>query len=397
MSKSFICLVGAFVLLSCMPLSAQRQAARSGYQFKEVSDIPVTSVKNQANSGTCWCFATLSFLEAELLRQGKTEYDLSEMYAVRNAYYEKGMRYFRFQGKTNFSEGGQAHDVISLIAKYGMMPEQAYTGLQYGKNFHDHSELLPAVKGFIDAINQIKLPTTVWPKAMMSIIETYFGEAPEKFTYEGKEYTPQTFARELGINPDDYVEITSYQVYPFYQQVELEIPDNWMHARYYNVPLEDLMAIMNHSLKNGYTVVWDGDVSENGFSHYNGLAILPTAEPKEMSSSDRARFEQLPETEKMNLYSFVAPVPEVQVCDSLRQATFDDRQSTDDHLMHLTGLVEDQYGTLYYKTKNSWGTSRNPLEGYLYMSEPFVRMKTVAILVNKKALPSTIAKKLGIR
>lgn len=396
MIRSFIFVLGACVLLSIAPLSAQQQAPRSGYQFKEISDIPVTPVKNQANTGTCWCFATTSFLEAELLRQGKPAYDLSEMYTVRNAYFEKGMRYFRFQGTVNFGQGGQAHDVLAMIKKYGVMPEEAYSGLQYGTTAHSHGELVSGLHGFLGGINKSRSLTTAWPSAYMAIIETYLGKAPEKFTHEGKEYTPLSFAQKIGINPEDYIELTSYQAYPFYQQVELEIPDNWMHARYYNVPLDDLMSIMNNALKNGYTVAWDGDVSEKGFSHSNGLAILPTDQPENMSSSDRARFEKLPETQKGNLYSFIAPVPEMQVNDANRQETFDNRQTSDDHLMHLTGMLQDQNGTLYYKTKNSWGTSRNPFEGYLYMSEPFVRMKTVAILVHKNAIPKEIRTKLGI-
>lgn len=384
------------LMIGYTQLSAQQNGPRSGYKFKTIADIPVTPVKNQANTGTCWCFATTSFLEAELLRQGKPEYDLSEMYTVRNAYFEKGMRYFRFQGTTNFGQGGQAHDVLAMITKYGIVPEQTYPGLQYGTTAHSHGELVSGLNSFLNGINKSRSITTAWPTAYTALIETYLGKAPEKFTYEGKEYTPQSFAREAGINPEDYIELTSYQAYPFYQQVELEIPDNWMHARYYNVPLEDLMSIVNNALKNGYTVAWDGDVSEKGFSHSNGLAILPTNQPENMSSSDRARFEKLPEAEKGNLYSFVSPIPEMQVNDQNRQETFDNRESSDDHLMHLTGLLEDQNGTLYYKTKNSWGTFRNPFGGYLYMSEPYVRMKTVAILVNKNAIPTAIKTKLGL-
>lgn len=397
MIKSFTLTLGVLVLFSLFPVSAQQSAPRSGYKFKEIKDIPVTSVKNQANTGTCWCFATISFLEAELLRQHNKTYNLSEMFVVRNAYFEKGMRYFRFQGTTNFSQGGQAHDVIDMISKYGIVPEQEYPGLQYGTTNHSHGEFVNGLSGYIQGINKSRGITTAWPNAFMAIIETYLGKAPETFTYEGKKYTPESFAKEIGIQPEDYIELTSYQAYPFYQQVELEIPDNWLHARYYNVPLDDLMAIMNNALKNGYTIAWDGDVSEKGFSHSNGLAILPTSQPENMSSSDRARFEKLPAADKSNLYSFVSPVPEIQVNDNNRQETFDKRETTDDHLMHLTGLLEDQNGTLYYKTKNSWGTDRNLFEGYLYMSEPYVRMKTTAILVHKNAIPQAIKEKLGIK
>ena len=396
MIKSVFFSLGIFLSLGISTLWAQQNAPRSGYQFKEIADLKATPVKNQANSGTCWCYATLSFLESELLRMGKPAYDLSEMYTVRNAYFEKGMRYFRLYGKNNLNEGGQAHDVVEMIAKYGIVPEEVYPGLEYGVDQNNHSEMVSGLIGYMSGITKARNITTAWPKALMSIIESYLGRAPEKFTFQGQEYTPQTFAQELGIRPEDYIELTSYEAYPFYEQVELEIPDNWMHARYYNVPLDDLIAIMQNALKNGYTIAWDGDVSEQGFSHAKGLAILPTNEPQNMSGSDRARFEKLPEAEKNNLYSFVAPVPEMQVNDQNRQETFDKRKTTDDHLMHLTGLLQDQNGTYYYKTKNSWGTERNPFGGYLYMSEPYVKMKTVAILLHKDAIPQNIKEKLKL-
>lgn len=387
------------ILLTCslVSLYAQESKARSGYQFETISDIKATPVKNQASTGTCWCYATTSFLEAELLRMGKPEYDLSEMFTVYNAYLDKGQRFFRFQGANNFGQGGQAHDVINMIKEYGIIPESAYSGLNYGSKSHSHGEMASGLKGFLDGINKSRSLTPAWPNAYAAILETYLGEIPEKFTYNGKEYTPKSFTESLGLNLNDYIELTSYQTYPFYKEVELEIPDNWSHNRYYNVPVEDMMAIINNALKNGYTVAWDGDVSEKGFSHGNGLAILPTDEPENMSTTDRARFEKLaPADQKSQMYSFVSPIPEIQVNDKNRQETFDNRQSTDDHLMHLTGLLKDQNGTLYYKTKNSWGTERNPFDGYLYMSDPYVRMKTTAILVHKNAIPQNIKTKLGL-
>lgn len=398
MVKTFFLTTLTLVALGLSTLSAQdKNAPRSGYKFETVADIQVTPVKNQASTGTCWCFATTSFLEAELLRMHNKAYDLSEMFTVRNAYLEKGQRYFRFQGANNFGQGGQAHDVINMIRKYGIVPDAAYPGLNYGTTSHSHGELVSGLKGYLDAINKSRSLTVAWPEAYKAILETYLGKAPEKFTYEGKEYTPKSFASAIGINPDDYIELTSYEAYPFYQQVELEIPDNWSHGQYYNVPLDDLMAIMNNALKNGYTVAWDGDVSEKGFSHGNGLALLPTDQPENMSTTDRARFEKLnPSDQKSQMYSFVSPVPEMQVKDADRTETFNNRQTTDDHLMHLTGILKDQNGTLYYKTKNSWGTSRNPFGGYLYMSEPYCRMKTVAILVHKDAIPQAIKTKLGL-
>lgn len=393
MVKTFFLTTLALVTLGILNLTAQETKARSGYKFETVADVKVTPVKNQASTGTCWCFATTSFLEAELLRTHNKSYDLSEMFTVHNAYLDKGMRYFRFQGANTFGQGGQAHDVINMIEKYGIVPESVYGGLNYGTTSHSHGEMVSGLKGYLDAINKSRGLTIAWPDAYKAILETYLGKAPEKFTYEGKEYTPKSFASAIGINPKDYIELTSYQAYPFYEQVELEIPDNWSHDRYYNVPLDDLMAIMNNALKNGYTVAWDGDVSEKGFSHGNGLAILPTDQPENMSSTDRARFEKITPAQ---MYSFVSPVPEMKVTDADRQETFNNRQTSDDHLMHLTGILKDQKGTLYYKTKNSWGTERNPFGGYLYMSEPYCRMKTVAILVHKDAIPQAIKTKLGL-
>lgn len=396
MVKTFFLTVVALLMLGLSTLSAQE--ARSGYKFETIADIPVTPVKNQASTGTCWCFATTSFLEAELLRTSKKTYDLAEMFTVRNAYLDKAMRYFRFQGANNFGQGGQAHDVINMVREHGVVPESVYGGLNYGTTSHSHGEMVSGLQAYLEAINKSKGLTIAWPEAYKAILETYLGKAPEKFTYEGKEYTPQSFANAIGIKPNDYIELTSYETYPFYQQVELGIPDNWSHDRYYNVPVDDLMAIMNNALKNGYTVAWDGDVSEKGFSHANGLAILPTDQPENMSSTDRARFEKLnPADQKSQMFSFVSPVPELQVTDKNRQETFDNRQTSDDHLMHITGLLKDQNGTSYYKTKNSWGTERNPFGGYLYMSEPFCRMKTVAILVHKDAIPAAIKTKLGLK
>ena len=358
---------------------AQKSGPRSGYNFTTIVDLKTTPVKNQQSVGTCWDYATLSFLETELLRKGKPVYDLAELYVAKNAYFEKGLRYVQFHGKTNFSEGGQAHDVIDMIKKYGIVPEEAYTGLQYGRDFHIHAEMVAALQGILDAVNKNpnRQITPVWTKGFMRYIEAYLGDSPETFTYEGKEYTPQSFAASLDLNLNDYVELTSYQMYPFYEEVELTIPDNWMHARYYNLPIDEL--------------------SHNGFSHPNGLAILPTNNPEEMINAEIDKWTTLSARDReRKMQSFESPVPEMRVDDNKRQFTFNNRQTTDDHLMHITGMLKDQNGTIYYKTKNSWGEDRNPFGGYLYMSEPFCRLQTVAIMVHKDAIPKAIRKKLGL-
>ena len=379
---------------------AQKGGPRSGYNFTTIVDLKTTPVKNQQSVGTCWDYATLSFLESELLRKGKPVYDLAELYVAKNAYFEKGLRYVQFHGKTNFSEGGQAHDVIDMIKKYGIVPEEVYTGLQYGRDFHIHAEMVAALQGILDAVNKNpnRQITPVWTKGFMRYIEAYLGDTPKTFTYEGKEYTPQSFAESLDLNLDDYVELTSYQIYPFYEEVELTIPDNWMHARYYNLPIDELMEVMNNALKNGYSVCWDGDVSHNGFSHPDGLAILPTNNPEEMINAEIDKWTTLSEEDReRKMRSFESPVPEMKVDDNKRQFTFNNRQTTDDHLMHITGIVKDQNGTKYYITKNSWGAESNKSGGYLNMSESYVRAKTICVMVHKDSLPKELKKKLGIQ
>lgn len=373
-------------------------AQEKDYKFSEVYNVQTSSVKNQQSTGTCWCFATLSFVETELLRTSKKEYDLSEMFVTRNAFIEKGKRYFRFQGKTNFSEGGQAHDVLQMMDKYGICTEEAYLGLNYGSDYHIHSEMVSELQGILDGLNKNnnKKISTAWEKAFTGFIDAYLGEQPMNFKVDKKEYSPLSFYKSLNFKSDDYIEITSYSSYPYYQEVELEIPDNWTHSRYYNLPIDDLMSIMENALKNNYSFAWDGDVSEKGFSHKNGLAILPTSVKEDMVNSEMSKWDNISDKdikEKM----FTQPVPEAKVDDSLRQKKFDSRETTDDHLMHITALHKDQNGTKYFLVKNSWADDSNKLGGYLRMSESYARLHTVAILVHKNALTKEIAKKLGIK
>lgn len=389
-----------YQLLVCMFIffGFNANAQNEGFKFKEIYNVKTTSVKNQQSTGTCWCFATMSFLETELLRtQGKT-YDLSEMFVAKNAYLEKGKRYFRFHGKTNFSEGGQAHDVLLMMEKYGICPEQAYLGLNYGSNYHIHAEMVAELKGILDGLNKNKNKkiSTAWERGFNSFIESYLGESPKEFEYGGKKYSPKSFYKSLDINPDDYIELTSYSCYPFYENVELEIPDNWTHSRYYNIPIDDLMKIMDNALKNNYSIAWDGDVSEKGFSHRKCLAIQPTTHKEEMVNSEMGKWDKM-DAKDIASKMFKEPVPELKVNDALRLKRFDSRKTTDDHLMHITGLHKDQNGTKYYLVKNSWDSKSNKLGGYLRMSESYARLQTVAIMVHKKAIPRSIRKKLGIK
>ncbi|MCD6201028.1 MAG: aminopeptidase [Bacteroidales bacterium] len=385
-NRNVFALRGFFViiLLSAFVFAGNAQFENHPYHFQDIRKIRTTPVKNQQRTGTCWCFATTSFVETEILRQGGPVLNLSEMFTVRHAYERKGNLYVRFHGLANFGPGGQAHDVINVIRQYGFVPEEVYPGKNYGDTIHNHSELNKVLNAYLDAVVKSRKLTTAWPKGYASVLDAYLGRDPETFTWEGKEFTPESFRNHFHFNPDDYVELTSYTHHPFYTRFGLEVPDNWTHDLYYNLPVNELMDVINYALDHGFSVAWDGDVSEKGFSHKNGVAILPEKPWESMSGAEVDS-------------AFKHPVKELLVTQAMRQKTFDDYQTTDDHLMHLVGTGKDENGTLYYLTKNSWGTKSNKYGGYLFMSEPFVELKTLAIMVHKNALPKDIRKKLGIR
>ena len=373
-------------------------ALGQGYQFTEVARVPATPVKNQASTGTCWCFATISFLESELLRMGKGEYDLSEMFIVRQKYMNQLRDNYLRRGKGNIGQGSLSHTCMNAFEQVGIVPEEAYRGINYDSDRHNHAELTKYLKAIADVAVATRRESPEYKELIDSLFDIYLGELPERFTYEGKEYTPKSFAASLGLRMDDYVELTSFTHHPYYETFELEVPDNWEHARMYNLPLDELIEVADHALKGGYSICWDGDVSEKGFSFKNGVAINPEVKRVEdYSTTDRARFEKMDEGERLEeAYKFEAPFPEVKVTPEIRQEGFESFVTTDDHLMHLTGIATDQNGTKYYITKNSWGTERNAFGGYLNMSESFVRAKTIYILVHKDAIPSGIREKLGI-
>ncbi len=350
------------------------------YQFTPVNDIKVTSVKNQARTGTCWCFATVSFLEAELLRQGKGEYDLSEMFVVRNNYTDRIFDNYLRRGRGNIGPGSISHMATKAIAKYGIVPESVYSGINYDSPTHNHGELTAYLKGIAEVSVEHKELTPQYHQLMKSLFDIYLGEVPETFQYNGKTYTPQSFAKMLGLDDmSDYIEITSFSHHPFYQRVPLEIPDNWDHELLWNVPLEDFMAIIDNALTNGYTVAWDGDLTSGEFNHNRGIAICPKPED----------FEEAIKLEKV--------YPDRVVTQEVRQKDFETFRTVDDHLMHLTGLFKDQNGNYFYKTKNSWGEGRNPeMKGYLYMSRAYIMMRGVGIMVHKDAIPKDIRKKMGL-
>ncbi|MDY0342362.1 MAG: C1 family peptidase [Lentimicrobium sp.] len=396
--KLFPGIIAVPLFLASLSLQAQDTVARpEGYIFTVENQLKTTPVKNQYRSGTCWSFATVSFVETELLRMGKPEMDLSEMFYVRNAYQKKSERYVRMHGSSNFGPGGQAHDVMNIIATHGLVPENDYPGLLKGETQHVHGELDAGLQGYLDAVVRVKSGklSQVWPEAVSALLDTYLGKLPEKLSVKGNP-TPLEYAKSEGFNPDDYVEITSYTHHPFYTAFALEIPDNWSNDTYYNVPMDDLYRIMLFALDKGYSFCWDGDVSERGFSHGKGVAIVPEKNIESLEGTERSRWEKLSDKDKQaELYSFDKPGYEKIITPEMRQQAFDNHQATDDHLMHITGLVTDQNGTNYFITKNSWADNSNDKGGYLNMSEAYVKLNTLAILVHKNAVPADIRKKAG--
>ncbi len=374
--------------------------AQDGYQLTDIKRLDCTSVKDQNRSGTCWSFSGLGFLESEMIRLGKKDVpDLSPMFAVRICYADKAVKYVRMHGSLNFGGGGAFHDDIYVLKNYGLVPNEVYTGLQYGEDNHVHGELDEVLKVYCDGVikNNNKKLSTAWKKGFDGLLNAYFGAVPEKFNYKGKEYTPKTFAKEVtGLNADDYVTITSFTHHPYYEPFIIEIPDNWLWGQAYNVELNDLTKIIDNSIENGYTVAWATDVSEKGFSYADGLAIVPGKDGEELSGSERLKWEKLTVAEKENSFStFSKPGFEKNITSENRQQAFDNYQTTDDHGMLILGTAKDQNGKKYYIVKNSWADS-NKFNGYLYASEAFVLYKTTNIMVNKNAIPKDIRTKLKL-
>ncbi len=397
----FKCIVAVTGLLLICGLTTRAQEKKdSGYKFTLVKELPHTSVKDQYRTGTCWSFASTSFIESELLRIGKPEVDLSEMFLVNHCYRDKADRYVRMQGNTNFGGGGLLHDILYVMKNYGLVPESVYPGLNYGEKKHVHGEVDALLKNLVTSVvqNKNRKISTAWSIAFDKSADAYFGDIPEEFKYAGKKYTPKTFLSDFaaGINPDDYAEITSFSHNPFYQQFILEVPDNWLWEKVYNVPLNELQQIIDNSLDKGYTVAWAADVSEKGFAtSQKGIAVIPESSKEDMSDAEIKKWEKLSESDKeKELYKLSKPGKEKVITQEMRQAAFDSQETTDDHAMHIIGLAKDQNGTPYYKIKNSWGPY-NSYDGYFYASMPYIQYKTTAILVNKNSVPPEIRKKLG--
>ncbi len=358
----------SLLLTTFLFVGLNAQETTTDQKFKSVIDLPSSPVKSQDRTGTCWSFATTSYIESEILRMGGPELNLSEMYFVRYTYPEKAKQYVMRHGLGNFSEGGQAHDVMNIVKEYGLVTENAFPGKRDESKPYDHSELTSVQKAALDNLLKKKnaSPSYQWYEIIESILNIYMGDLPQQVMFDGKTMTPMEFRDEMEINPDDYVELTSYSHHPWYSKFNLELPDNWSFDRYYNLPVDELMEVMNSALKNGYTICWDGDVSDKHFSHGKGVATAPDNDDPSM---------------------------EKEVTQKMRQEVFLSWQATDDHLMHITGMAQDSDSTIFYKTKNSWGDS-NIYGGYLYMSESYVRLNTIACMVHKDAIPKKIAEKV---
>jgi len=386
------------VCLSVFALSTVK-AQQEGYVFTPVQELKITPVQNQNRTGTCWSFSSLAFVESELIRMGKGEHNLSEMFVVNYSYKDKAEKYVRTHGTSNFSEGGSFYDVLYVLKHYGIVPEAVMSGLEYGEEMHVHNELVGASTAFVESMvrNRNGKLSTSWKKAFGGIIDAYLGKIPETFTYSGKEYTPQGFVKELGFNADDYVSLTSFTHHPFYSRFVLEIPDNWRWGESYNLPLNEFMAVFDQAINAGYTIAWASDVSEPGFSR-NGIAVAPDVEAIETSGSDQARWVGLDTQSRNDLIRRIAenPCQELTITPELRQQGYDNYQTTDDHGMQIYGIAKDQTGKKFYMVKNSWGTG-SKYEGLWYVSEAFVAYKTINIVVHKDALPKAIKDKLGLK
>ncbi|MDP2723017.1 MAG: C1 family peptidase [Bacteroidales bacterium] len=389
----------AMLLTSVLAVAQDENEEAKGYQFTDEIYLNNTPVKNQFRSGTCWSFSGLAFVEAEILRKTGKEYDLSEMFVVNHTYSDKASKYVRLNGNLNFGSGAEVTDVFRVIGLYGMMPESVYSGLNYGEDLHTHGELDEVLKSYVDAIikNKNKKLSPVWHKGFDQILNTYLGEIPATFTYDGVEYTPQSFAKSTGFNPDDYIEITSYTHRPYYKPFIIEIPDNWLWAEIQNVKLDEMMQIIDNSLENGYTVAWGADVSDKGFSWKNGVAIIPDEEKADLAGTEKEKWEALTKKEKdKSIYSFDGPAKEKTITPEMRQMNYDNYTVTDDHGMLIVGRAKDQEGNVFYKIKNSWGTDDAIYGGYFYASAAYVKLQTLGIAVNKEIIPKSIKKELGL-
>ena len=389
--------------MACLSLGTSAQentvSPDSGFVFTTVKENPITSIKNQNQCGTCWCYSTLSFFESELLRMGKGEQDLCEMFVVHKTMQDRAAQTVRTHGDVSYAQGGSFYDVIYCMKNYGIVPQEAMPqpGTLYGDTLPNHNEVDLVATAFVNALatSKLKKLSPVWKQAFCGIYDAYLGKCPEKFTYKGKEYTPQSYMQSLGLNMDDYVSLTSFTHHPFYQPFVIEVQDNWRWAQSYNLPIDELMEVFDAAIHNGYTIAWGSDVSEVGFTR-NGIAVMPDMKnAADLTGSDAARWLGLSNSEKRS-EALKKPSPEIKITQEMRQEAYDNWETTDDHGMQTYGIAKDQTGKEYYMVKNSWGKA-GKYEGIWYASKAFVAYKTMNIIVNKNAIPRHILKKMGLK
>lgn len=368
--------------------------------FTIVKENPITSVKDQNRSGTCWAYSTLSYFESEILKNTGKTYDLCESFVANKDYMDRAVQVVRYHGDMQFAQGGSAYDVYYVLKNYGICPEDAmpFPGSLYGDSLNNFNEFFSLLEPYVEGIatNKASKISNQWKVGFQGILDAYLGKCPENFTYEGKNYTPKSFASSLGLNMDDYVTITSYTHHPFYSQFVVEVQDNWRNPASYNLPMDEMMQIIDNAVMNGYTVAWGGDVSEPGFTR-DGLAYMIDAKKMQsLQGSDMARWLGLSAAKRRNLIdSLGCNVPEVQPTQEMRQERFDNWELTDDHGMLIYGIAKDQNGKEYYMVKNSWGET-GKYKGTWYMTKTFIAANTMDYMVNKNAIPANIRKKMGI-
>ena len=380
-------------------LSAMAQADSLKPVFTTVKEIPITSVKNQARSGTCWNYSTLSFFEAEILKKSKKTYDLCEMFICNKNYMDRAIVKVRMHGDAQFSQGGSAYDVLAVMKNYGICPEEAMPlpGTMYGDTLNNFNQFFEVMEPYVNAVahSSAKTLNPAWKNGLQGILDAYLGKCPEEFTYEGKKYTPKSFAESLGLDFDDYVSITSFTHYPFYTEFPVEVQDNWRQPGSWNLPIEEVEKVIDNAIEQGYTIAWGGDVSEDGFTR-QGLALLYDAGNADQTGSDMAHWLKLSATEKMNkIKELGVNLVESEVTQEKRQEEYDNWTLTDDHGMLIYGIAKDQTGREYYMVKNSWGVT-GEYDGTWYMSKNFILAKLMDFMINKNAIPKDIRKKLGI-
>ena len=394
----------SLALISLMAVGAQAQEAEKKASnkpvFTTIKENPITSIKDQNRSGTCWDYSTISFFEAEILKATGKTYDLCESFVANKTYMERATQVVRFHGDCQFSQGGSAEDVLATMKKHGIVPEgtMPFPGSLYGDSLNNFNEFFSLMEPYVAAIakSSAKKISGQWKVGLQGILDAYLGKCPEEFTYEGKKYTPQTFVKSLGINLDDYVSITSYTHHPFYSAFAVEVQDNWRFPLSYNLPMDEMMKVIDNAIEKGYTVAWGGDVSEDGFTRQGLAYAIDTKKTESLQGSDMAKWLKMTAAKKKNLIdSLGCNVPEITPTQELRQERFDNWELTDDHGMLIYGVAKDQNGKEYYMVKNSWGETGD-YKGTWYMTKAFIAANTMDFLINKNAIPAEIRKKLGL-